>query len=496
MKEKILKGTIFLTGAGILTRIIGFLYRIFLANALGETELGIYQLVFPVYTICFTLYASGLQTAVSQLVSNPRYKYSKKVIRTGILLSLSVSVLLSVIIFSFSDFISIHFLFTERTASLLKILAFIFPFCGVTSMINGYFYGLREAKVPALTQLIEQLFRVGFVFLIFTSHICEFSCGIAVGGLIAGEIASNLYNLISLKRTKGKETGILTLTKRKIAGALLRQAVPLSGTKLVISLLSSFESVLIPIMFTRYGLPHDDSLALYGVITGIVLPFIMFPGTITNSLSVLLLPEISKADNEKNREKIQHTTRITIKYSLLLGCMATAVFLNFGKMIGVIFFHSENAGKLLTLLAVICPFIYVSTTLSSIINGLSKTHITFRNTVLGLFVRILFLVFITPVYGVYGYLLGLLLSQIIISLLDGTYLIQNGYTEIFLGKWLVFPFMCLSLSLMICRFFLQKLCLSLHTERDIWLLFSIIPAFLISFLVFKITGLIDRKDLI
>lgn len=78
MKEKILKGTIFLTGAGILTRIIGFLYRIFLANALGETELGIYQLVFPVYTICFTLYASGLQTAVSQLVSNPRYKYSKK----------------------------------------------------------------------------------------------------------------------------------------------------------------------------------------------------------------------------------------------------------------------------------------------------------------------------------------------------------------------------------------------------------------------------------
>lgn len=494
MKEKILKGTLFLTGAGILTRIIGFLYRIFLANTLGETELGIYQLVFPVYSICFTLYASGLQTAVSQLVSNPHYKYSKKVIKTGILLSLCISLSLSVIVFLFSDFISIHFLFTEKTSPLLKILALLFPFCGVTSMINGYFYGLREAKVPAVTQMVEQLFRVGFVFLIYISAICEFSCRVAVAGLIAGEVSSNIYNLISLKRAKVKETGILTVPKRKIARAIVGQAVPLSGTKLVISMLSSFESVLIPIMFTRYGLSHDNSLALFGVITGIVMPFIMFPGTLTNSLSVLLLPEISKADNEKNTEKISHTTRITIKYSLLLGCMATAVFLNFGKLIGILFFHSENAGKLLTLLAVICPFIYVSTTLSSIINGLSKTHITFRNTVSGLIVRIVFLVFVTPRYGVYGYLFGLILSQIIISLFDGVYLIKNKYTQIEIGKWLVFPFICLSLSIYVCRFFLQKICLSLQTGKDIMILFSIIPAFAVAFFIFRITGLVSKKD--
>ena len=177
MKEKLLKGTLLLTLAGILTRIIGFVYRIFLANTLGETELGIYQLVFPVYGICFTLYASGLQTAVSQLVSNPHYKYSKKVIKTGILLSLGVSLTLSAVVFLFSDFISQHFLFTEKTSDLLKILAIIFPFCGVTSMINGYFYGLREAKVPAVTQMVEQLCRVGFVFLIYASAFWDFSPG-------------------------------------------------------------------------------------------------------------------------------------------------------------------------------------------------------------------------------------------------------------------------------------------------------------------------------
>lgn len=495
MKEKILKGTLFLTCAGLLTRIIGFLYRIFLANTLGATELGIYQLIFPVYSICFTLYGAGLQTAISQVISNPNYKYSKKVIKTGIILSLCVSIFLSIAIFTFSDYISVHFLSVKETSSLLKILALLFPFCGVTSMINGYFYGLREAKVPAITQMIEQVFRVGFVFLIYISHICEFSCKIAVIGLIIGEISSNFYNLISLKRAKHPETGILLLSKTKIAGAILRQAIPLSGTRLVISMLSSFESVLIPTMFAYYGLSQDNSLALYGVITGIVLPFIMFPGTITNSLSVLLLPEISKADNEHNNERIKHTTCITIKYSLLLGCIATAIFLNFGTMIGDLFFHNSNAGKLLTLLAVICPFIYVSTTLSSIINGLSKTHITFRNTVAGLLIRIIFLLIITPHYGVYGYLFGLLLSQIVISILDSIYLIRNNYTHIELGKWLLFPCIFLTSTLNMCRFLTQKICLSLYLEKDIWLLFAIIPALLLSFLMFWSLGLIKKSDL-
>ena len=57
MKNKMLKGTIILTVAGVITRVIGFLYRIFLANLLGDTKFGIYQMIFPIYGICFTLYA-------------------------------------------------------------------------------------------------------------------------------------------------------------------------------------------------------------------------------------------------------------------------------------------------------------------------------------------------------------------------------------------------------------------------------------------------------
>ena len=99
MKNKMLKGTIILTVAGVITRVIGFLYRIFLANLLGDTKLGIYQMIFPIYGICFTLYASGLQTAVSQLVADPHLKNSKRVLKCGIFCSLCCSITLSVIFF-------------------------------------------------------------------------------------------------------------------------------------------------------------------------------------------------------------------------------------------------------------------------------------------------------------------------------------------------------------------------------------------------------------
>ena len=62
-KNSIIKGTLILTAAGLLTRIIGFFYKIYLSGLIGARNLGVYQLIFPVYGICFTLYASGIQTS-------------------------------------------------------------------------------------------------------------------------------------------------------------------------------------------------------------------------------------------------------------------------------------------------------------------------------------------------------------------------------------------------------------------------------------------------
>lgn len=68
-KQTIIRGTFILTATGFLCRFMGFFYRIFLSHTFGEEGVGLYQLIFPVYSLCFALTAAGLETAISRTVA-------------------------------------------------------------------------------------------------------------------------------------------------------------------------------------------------------------------------------------------------------------------------------------------------------------------------------------------------------------------------------------------------------------------------------------------
>lgn len=487
MKSTLIKGTLILTIAGFACRILGFFYRIYLSKGLGAEGLGIYQMIFPVYSICFTIYASGIQTGVSQLLSErTTSQIPKRLIKTGLFLSIFLALCMSISLYSFADTISVHILQVPECGKLLKTLSFIFPICGITSVINGVFYGLNRAKVPAVTQMVEQIVRIGFVFVLtsFPHFSVTFTCRLAVLGLIAGEIASNIYNVYQLKKLPAEaEKTTHRKTSEKYIRKILSLSIPLSSTRLVIALLNSMETVMIPAMLVRYGSTQQAALSVYGIISGIVLPFILFPGAITNSLSVLLLPAISNANGRQDYEKIRITTQEAIKYTLLLGILFSTIFSLFGTELGELVFHSTDAGNYLVLTSCVCPFIYASTTLSSIINGLGKTHITFRNTVIGLSIRILCLAFWVPKFGIYGYLVGFLISQIFITILDGKYLYNLCHYHLEIVKWFVIPSGLLYLTGFLCKKTIRYIPY-LDTKYSELLTISFIPVICILFYLF------------
>lgn len=490
MRNQLVKGTLILTAAGVITRLIGFGYRIFLAGTLGETRLGIYQMIFPVYSLCFTLYAAGIQTAVSQMISHESQKAHGGIIKSGILLSLTIALCLSGIVWKLSDLISASFLGVNETAPLLRILAVIFPFCGITAVINGYFYGISNAQIPAITQIIEQLFRVTMVIMTASLLLSgRMTTNIAVLGLLTGELASHIYNVIHLfSHLSWKEIFYSKGHLRR----LLALSLPLSGNKLIIALLGSVESILIPAMLMRFGYPGQDALAIFGILTGVVLPFIMFPGTLTNSLSVLLLPAISQSEGRERYDHVRRTTNTAIRYSILLGVLTSSLFLNFGGEIGSFVFHSENAGRFLTALSFLCPFLYVTTTLSSVINGIGKTGITFLHNVIGLSVRILFLVILTPREGIYGYLLGLLLSQILTCILNAVYLARTRGVHYFLMNQFVWPMVFSS-----CLLYLAKTAgrwLALRSQQTVLEFVFLLPAGILIYLYLYYFRLIRWRD--
>ena len=81
------------------------------------------------------------------------------------------------------------------------------------------------------------------------------------------------------------------------------------ANRLVLNGLQSIEAVYIPNRLTLYGLSTADSLRCYGVLTGMVLPLLLFPSAITSSVSVLLLPYISEAQAVGNHKKIRQAVK-------------------------------------------------------------------------------------------------------------------------------------------------------------------------------------------
>ncbi len=431
-KNPLITGTIILTVTGFASRFIGFFYRIFLSRLFGAEGMGIYQLISPVLALSFSLTAAGIQTAISKYVAGETvskdYRSSALHLFTGFVLSMAASILCTIGIYCFADQIAVSFLLEKRTAPLLRIIALSIPMATVHSCINGYFYGIRKTSVPSICQLSEQLIRVGSVYVIY--YFClkygmEPTISFAVVGLVIGESASMLVSIIAVRahfyHVVPKRDGPLLCVNTRLfcetSKKLLALAIPLSLNRVIINFLQSIEAIFIPNRLMSYGYDNATALSVYGVLTGMALPLILFPGAITNSICVLLLPIVSEADAAANTSTIRKAINKSISYGFGLGILFTTLFLISGRFLGNLLYQSSLAGSFILVLSFLCPMMYIASTLNSILNGLGKTGQTFAYSMISLLVRLVFVFFVIPVWGIHGYLCGLIVSQMVQTVL-------------------------------------------------------------------------------
>lgn len=440
-KNPLITGTIILTITGFASRFIGFFYRIFLSRVFGAEGMGIYQLISPVLALSFSLTAAGMQTAISKYVAGETiskdYRSSFSHLFAGFVISMVASVFCTIGIYHYADEIAVYFLLEARTAPLLRIISLSIPMATVHSCVNGYFYGIRKTSVPALCQLSEQLVRVGSVFAIY--YFCmqkgmEPTISFAVVGLVIGESASMIVSLLAVRfhfdhiipPNYGPLLSFKNSSFMETCRRLLVLAVPLSLNRVIINFMQSVEAIFIPNKLMSYGYDNAAALSVYGILTGMSLPLILFPSAITNSICVLLLPIVSEADAANNRRAIKKAVHTSVRYGFLLGAFFTLLFLFFGKFLGNLLYQNELAGSFMIILSFLCPLMYIASTLNSILNGLGKTSLTFAYSMVSLSVRLIFVFFAIPLFGINGYLWGVLISQLVQTVLC-LFAVRNYY---------------------------------------------------------------------
>ena len=191
---------------------------------------------------------------------------------------------------------------------------------------------------------------------------------------------------------------------------------PLTANRVLLNILQSVEAISIPLRLQMYGMVRADALGTYGVMTGMALPCVLFPSAITNSVSTMLLPTVAEIQALDNKKEMSQIIQKSVYCCIFLGSLCCVFLLSFGDWIGAFLFHSALAGKFITAMSWLCPFLYTNNTLISFINGIGKTYLSFIISSLSLGIRIASVLFFIPAYGIFGYLWGLLASQIFIFL--------------------------------------------------------------------------------
>jgi len=424
-KNALIKGTFILTATGLITRLIGFFFRMFMSHSFGAEQVGLYQLIFPIYALCFSLSSAGIETALARCVAQKMTRGQKKeadlLLYQAIAISFSISLTLAFLINRFDTTLSIYILGDLRCEKLLGILSLSLPFASIHSCICGYYFGLKKTEVPALSQLIEQIARVASVYIIYVIYSEKggnASIVIAVAGIAIGEACSMLFCIRHFSARKHYPLSLPSMFRcRDLAKDLTRLATPLTSNRVLMNVFQSIETISIPLSLQKSGLTNAEALSLYGILTGMALPCILFPTALTNSVSSVLLPTVAEIQAENRLVRLKQLIQKVILFGFGFGSVCGIGFLVFGTFIGRHLFNNSLAGSFIQTLAWICPFLYMNTTLMSILNGLGKANHSFFINICGLTIRILSVWFMIPIFSIRGYLWGLLGSQLLVSIL-------------------------------------------------------------------------------
>lgn len=446
---KDLKKTVFIKNAAVLTvsslilRFAGIIFKVWMANAVGSEGVGLYQVVFSVYALAAAFSACGICTAVTRLVSEELVSGSKqgikKIMNGAFLLSFMIALVSFLILWFTAGAFSEWILKDSRAALSIKALSLSLFSLGISSNIKGFFIARRKTASFSVVTLAEQAVRIA-VAVILVGKFKDLGLSYMCAALFIGDTAAELVcsgAMIILYRIDFKKLNLKSIKenhgyKRKI----FHIAFPITSGRYLNSLLRTAENIMMP---KALAFASKNSLGLFGMIKGMALPVLFFPGILLNSLSTLLIPEISEASVLGKKRALKSGAEKIIITTSLLGFIFSAVFLAGGNKIGVLIYKSEDVGRLLAMLSPIVPLMYLDSICDGMLKGLDQQGFSFRTSIFDSLLRLILIYFIVPKYGLNGFIAIMYISNALTCILNITRLIKVTNADIDYKKFLIIP---------------------------------------------------------
>ena len=449
-KSKVIfiKNAITLTITSLLLRGIGMFFRAWLAGTIGSDGIGLYGQIFSVYMLFYGLSSSGLNLAVTRLVSEELVLGGRRganlVVKRCMLAATVISLFFAALIFFGADFISIKLLGDARVQPALKILPLSLPFSCACSCMKGYFMARKKSAPGSMAQLLEEAVRMGIIMSLAASAVkkgLRYACSVVIFGDTVAEACSCLlvYIMFVIDKRKIKPENAQNITKEALFQKIFHIAMPISVGRGLNSVLRTVETFMVPAGLQKYGLSRDASLSVFGLVKGMALPLLFFPASLLNAMATLLIPEMSEAVAGEKSYKIKYAVEKSLNIILLTSIPFAALFFFGGDAFGRLIYKDSEVGSIIKLLSPLVPLMYIDSISDGLLKGLDQQNITFRNSTIDSAARLVLIFFTLPLFGTAGFIGIMYLSNLFTSLSNLTRLIKVSKAQVNIFKKAVLP---------------------------------------------------------
>ena len=389
MKKNIfLKSVILLMIGGLITKIISMLIKIVLARLIGPEGMGIYMLVSPTFTLLIALAQLGFPVAISKLVAEEKGN-NKNLVFSVIPISLLLNIIIIIILFFSSGYISTNLLNEPRSYYALICIGLVLPFISISSILRGYFFGKQKMLPHVLSNITEDIVRLIALIIgipIFLSKGLEYAVAFVVLVNIISEFTSILILFFFVPKNFKLTKDDLKPNKNSIK-TVFSIGIPTTASRIIGSIGAFLEPIILTYVLIGIGYKSNYIVTEYGIISGYIMPLILIPSFFTLAISQALIPNISKAHSHGHYKYVKDKIKLAIFLSLLIGIPSTILFELFPSVPMKLIYNLDEGTEYLKVLAPIALMHYIQAPLTASLQAMGKAKEAMRGTLIGTVVR-------------------------------------------------------------------------------------------------------------
>ncbi|WP_216831537.1 putative polysaccharide biosynthesis protein [Alkalihalobacterium elongatum] len=415
--SKLIRGTMILTAATFISKILGLIYIFPFSAIVGQQGLALYAYGYLPYTVILSLATMGVPLAVSKFVAKYNalgdYYTGRRLFNSGLIVMSITGFIAFLMLFFMAPVISTliikdpselqgnsmdDMIFSIRMVSTALIIV------PIMSVIRGYFQGFQSMGPTAVSQVVEQIVRIIFIlsltFLIVGVY--QGGIGVAVGfatfGAFVGAIGGLVVLLVYwfkrkelLNRQLSESTVDHKIPLKSMYKELISYALPLSFIGLAIPLYQLIDLFTFNRALIASGVSQAEAEVAFGVFSQSSHKLILIPVALATAFSITLIPTITKSFINGEEEVLRN--QITQTYQIILFLTIPAAvglsilsFPAFGVLFG--FEDVEIGGSILRYYAPIAIFFSLFAVTSAILQGMNKQKYAVIGLVVALVVKL------------------------------------------------------------------------------------------------------------